>query len=803
MLDDSKSREQLLRELREAHRRIAELEQAEQDLAMIFQMSLDLVCIADINTATFLKINPAFQDVLGYSEADLLGRPFLEFIHPDDVAKTIEVIERELKAGRRVVHFENRYRAADGVYHHLEWTSHPKAEQGITFAVARDITDRIQAEKALRESEVRFKGLVEQSPFSIQIMDETGKTIQVNQEWERLWGATLDDLEKYNMLEDPQLAEVGILPFIKQAFAGESVVLPAVEYSAEKILGKGCTRWVQARAFPVRDEAGKIREVTLVHEDITDRKRVEEALRESEKRFRLLVQNSNDVIQILDRYGIPIYTSDQITRLLGYSPEELNGVSAFDGIHPDDLPMIRDTFAKGLQVPGAVRKAEYRYRHKNGNWVHLETIGSNLLHDPAVQGIVLNIRDISERAKADQEQRKLQDQLQQAMKMEAVGRLAGGVAHDFNNLLTGISGNVQLALLDLKPNDPLAETLAEIGKAAESAGALTRQLLAFSRKQLIEPRVLDLNELISSMHKMLGRLIGEDIELRIILGEGLDAVKIDPGQFEQILVNLAINARDAMPDGGNLLIETAGVELDEEYCRAHSYPRAGKCVMLAVSDTGFGMSEETKAHLFEPFFTTKEKGKGTGLGLATIYGAVKQAGGNIEVYSEEGRGTTFKIYLPRIEEKAEKLERDGLPREIPGGDETVFLVEDEELVRKLAIKVLKRLGYKTLHADSGGDALVIAEQYPAPIHLLLTDVVMPGINGRQLAERFAKIHPETRVLFSSGYTEDIIAHHGMIDKGLHFIGKPYAPRALAKAIRKVLDETASPEADNGNKAGEP
>lgn len=768
---------------------------------------------------------------------------------------------------------------------------------------------RSRAESALRESEARFKGMVEQSPFSIQIIDTAGKTLQVNREFEKLWGVGLDDFRNFNMFEDRQIEETGIRSYLLRALAGEAVILPPLHFSSVKSLGKGRHPWVRARIFPIRDETGKITEITLMHEDITEhkqtqetllwtqfamararenilwvdhegqiiyanesscaslgytqeellslkvfeidpdfpvenweqhkqqmrekgslsfeschrakdgrifpvevttnyfevngqfcacafdhdiseRKRVEAALRENEKRFRLLVQNSNDIIMILDHNGTPSYVSDQCTRILGYRPAELIGVADASYVHPEDQPGITEMMGKSLLEPGKVLKAEYRFRHQNGEWVHCEAMGCNLLNDPSVQGIVLNVRDITERTKAEQERLKLQEQLQQAMKMEAVGRLAGGVAHDFNNLLTGISGNVQLALMDLKPNDPLAETLAEISKAAESAAMLTRQLLAFSRKQLIEPKVLDLNDLIGSMHKMLKRLIGEDLELQTLPGKNLGAVKIDPGQFEQILVNLAVNSRDAMPNGGKLTIETANVELDEEYLRIHSTAQAGRYVMLAISDTGVGMSEHIKAHLFEPFFTTKEKGKGTGLGLATIYGVVKQAGGNIEVYSEVGKGTTFKIYLPRVEEKAEKLEKDRRALQIPGGTETILLVEDEEIVRNLALKILKRLGYKTLPADSGGDALVLAEQHAAPIHLLLTDVVMPGMNGRQLAERLAKIHPETKVLYSSGYTENAIAHHGVIDKGLNFIGKPYAPRALAEAIRKALSAPA-------------
>ncbi|RJO66231.1 MAG: response regulator [Myxococcales bacterium] len=390
------------------------------------------------------------------------------------------------------------------------------------------------------------------------------------------------------------------------------------------------------------------------------------------------------------------------------------------------------------------------------------------------------------RKAAEEEKNLLQEQLQQAMKMEAVGRLAGGMAHDFNNLLTSIIGNVELALMDLPPDHPLARDLGQINEAAHSAADLVRRLLAFSRKQVIEPKVTDLNKLIRSLHKMLKRLIGEDVELRTVEGQALGMVRVDPGQFEQVIVNLAVNARDAMPKGGNLVIETATVELDEAYCHRHSGVHPGEYVMLAVSDTGHGMSEEVKKHLFEPFFTTKSRERGTGLGLASIFGTVKQACGNIEVYSEENRGTTFKIYLPRAEEEREKPCSSPLPEEMPRGGETILLVEDERMVRELTTKILKQLGYDVLCAADGDEAIRTAEAHRGPIELLMTDVVMPGMNGRQLAGRLAKIRPEMKVLYASGYTENVIAHHGVVEETVNFLGKPYSIPALSKKIREVL-----------------
>jgi CheY-like chemotaxis protein len=374
------------------------------------------------------------------------------------------------------------------------------------------------------------------------------------------------------------------------------------------------------------------------------------------------------------------------------------------------------------------------------------------------------------------------------MKMEAVGRLAGGVAHDFNNLLTVIMGYSELLLQKIGEESPMHGQVEEIKRAGERAASLTQQLLAFSRKQIIEPKVVHLDHLVAEMHKMLTRLIGEDIVLQATTGKSLGSVKIDPGQFQQILINLLVNARDAMPGGGKIVIETANVDLDEGYCAVHPYVKPGQFVMLAVSDTGHGMSEEVQAHIFEPFFTTKEKGCGTGLGLATTYGAVHQAGGSIEVYSEVGIGTTFKIYLPRVEEQVTKPVNDDLPTDLPGGTETVLIVEDEGILRNLCVQILEQLGYRVLQARNGAEAIAKAQGYGDRMDLLLTDVVMPGMNGSELATQLVLHNPEMKVLFTSGYTEDVISHHGVLAEGVSFIGKPYGSAALARKIREVLDE---------------
>jgi len=512
-----------------------------------------------------------------------------------------------------------------------------------------------------------------------------------------------------------------------------------------------------------------------------ERERMKRQLREREEYFRSLIEQAMDIIAVLDADGAVRYASPSVLPLLGYGAEELVGQHILDLVHPDDVGPALRVFAEGVATGQGGRLLGLQVRHRDGSYRSLEAIGRYLLDDPVVRGVVINARDVTER-------RSLERQLLQAQKMEAVGRLAGGIAHDFNNVLTAIFGYADLLTEEFPAGSPARQDLEEIRKAATRASALTRQLLAFSRQQVLAPVVLSVNDLVDDVGKMLRRLVGEDVELRLILARDAGNVRADSGQLQQVIMNLVVNARDAMPTGGKLVIETADAELTEQYAEMHQAVIPGRYVMLAVSDTGVGMDAQTKARIFEPFFTTKEKGKGTGLGLSTVYGIVKQSGGYVWVYSEPGHGTTFKLYLPRVDAPAEPQ---APPRETATltGTETILLAEDDEILRPLTKGLLTKLGYTVLDAKSAEQALAVAGARQGPIHLLVADVVMPGASGRELARRLAQSRPETRVLYVSGYTDDAIVHHGMLDPGLKFLQKPFTPAALARKVREVLDAT--------------
>ena len=525
--------------------------------------------------------------------------------------------------------------------------------------------------------------------------------------------------------------------------------------------------------------------IVISLKDITEQKRAEEALHKSEEKFRDLFENANDIIWTSDVKGRYLTVNHLFEKLLGYTKKELINKQSLYLIAQEDKKKSIENYQKA--VSGEPVEYEAAVLTKNNKkrtfWLKLRPIKDN--------GKIIGIhgigRDITERKQTQEALLESEAQLRQSQKMEAVGRLAGGMAHDFNNLLTAITGYSELLLNKLGELDPLSKYPKEIMKAAERASELTGQLLTFSRKKVLKLKVLDLNAIVTDMEKMLRRLIGEDIELVTTLSPTLGQIKADAGRVSQIIVNLVVNSRDAMPKGGKISIETANVDLDEDYARHHAEVQAGPYVMLSVSDTGCGMDEETQSRIFEPFFTTKEVGKGTGLGLSTIYGIVKQFGGSIWVYSEPGKGTTFKIYLPRIEESIESHKPGKASVELPQASETILLVDDEQMVRDLVCEVLETSGYTVLTAGLGSEAISICKKYKEPIHLIITDVVMPKMSGKELVKLLKPLQPDMKVLFMSGYTGKDVIDRGILEPGTAFIQKPMTPEILERKVREVLN----------------
>jgi two-component system, cell cycle sensor histidine kinase and response regulator CckA len=507
------------------------------------------------------------------------------------------------------------------------------------------------------------------------------------------------------------------------------------------------------------------------------RQEAERALRESEERYRRIIETTNEGVWLVDRAMRTTFVSRRMSALLGYSSAELLGQPLLDFVHEASRSSVTEYLA--IRERSSAYQVEARLVRADGKdlWVLLDS--APILEDRSDAGRLVMAMDISQR-------KRLEEQLRQALKMEAVGNLAGGIAHDFNNLLSVILGYAEMVMTELKPGDPIRADLEEIHRASERARDLTKQLLAFSRRQVLEPRTLDLNQVLRGMEQMLRRLLREDIELAFLTAPQLGRVCADSGQVEQIVMNLLVNARDAIRGAGKIAIETGNVELTAEYAAEHHGVTPGPYVMLAVGDTGAGMDAATQEHIFEPFFTTKGADGGTGLGLSTVFGIVKQSGGHIWVYSEPGRGTTFRIYFPRTEAALDAVVPVELPQTLHG-TETVLVVEDQEQVRTLIRVILRRHGYNVLEAPNGGEALLICESFPATIHLLLTDVVMPRMSGRELASRLAPLRPEMGVMYVSGYTENTIVHHGVLDAGVAFVQKPITPEVLARKVRQFLD----------------
>jgi len=764
-------------QLIERRRAYESLQESETKYRELVENINDVIFAVD-ESGLLSYVSPAIESVAGYRPSEVLGRSFTEFIFAEDLPTVLNNFRDVL--AQKIEPLEYRIQTKAGKTVWVRTSSRPNIVDGHIAGLRgmmTDITDRKRAEEALKASEEELRTLLGAMTDVILVLGADGRYLKIAPtDPSYLYKPRADLVGKTLHEVFPKEKADFFLAHIRQALTEER--MHRVEYKLRIDKTDFC---FEGCVSPLSRDS-----VVWIGRDITERNRSEEKLRESERLYHTTFNNAPVGIAHTDLNGRWLHVNQRLCDILGYSREELLECNFQDVTYPEDV--AADDLARQQFLAGEIQRysREKRYVRRDGLVVWVEVIVT-LQRSPAGEPkfFITVVQDVTER-------KRLEQQFLQSQKMEAVGQLAGGIAHDFNNLLTAINGYSELTLARLAPDDRLRHNLEEIRKAGNRAASLTRQLLAFSRKQMLQPKVLDLNLVVSDLEKMLRRLIGENIELRTVLDRDLGSVKADPGQVEQVVMNLVVNARDAMPHGGKVTIETANVYLDEEYVKHHVAVRSGAYVMLAINDNGCGMTAETKARIFEPFFTTKELGKGTGLGLSTVYGIVKQSGGSIWAYSEVGKGTTFRMYLPRVSEDAQEYKRRTELERASRGTETILLVEDDETVRKLTHEVLMNYGYEVLDAAHGDAALLVCERYPKTIHLLLTDVVMPRMSGHEVANRLAPLRPEMKVLFMSGYTDDAIVHHRVLDADTPFIQKPFAPDALAQKIRDVLDGHGRP-----------
>lgn len=647
-------------------KQIEELRRSRDEYREVFLLSPNLLCTADLNNACFTKINPAFVEKLGYTEKELLSRPFLDFVHPDDIEATLKILEKELKEGKRIINFSNRYKCSDGTDLWLDWVSHPFPERGVTFAAAHDITNQKLLEQELRDNQAFIRSVMDNLPIGIAV----------------------------NLVE----------PAVEFYYMNDN--FPKLYRTTREALKDSNTFW------------------EAVYEDPDFREKMKKRVLDD-------CATGNPDQMIWD--GIPITRKGEETRYIS---------------------------ARNTPVPE--------------------------------RGIMISsVWDVTDIKRSEIDRQKLQEQLALSQRMESIGLLAGGVAHDFNNMLGVIMGHTDLILDIIAPDDRISKSILEIQDAARRSANLTQQLLTFARKQTVSPRVLDINQVISGMLDMLRRLIGENIKLNFKPSEDSWKIKMDPGQIDQVLANLCVNARDAIKEVGLVSIETNNVSFRIDDPFLENQLDSGDYVLITVTDSGSGMNKEVMEHLFDPFYTTKVPGKGTGLGLSTVYGIIKQNNGNINVDSEPGRGSIFRIYLPRyqgedyIRESAVEKPRKNKKNNI---NTTILLVEDEIPILNACTEMLQRLNYHVLYTSSPLKAISIAKEYHGTIDLLITDVIMPEMNGKDLSGKIAELHPRIKHLFMSGYTADIIAHHGVLEDGVNFLQKPFSLSRFSSKLEEIMGQ---------------
>ncbi len=768
-------------------RDITERKQAYAELAKQKEMFELVINSAPINifwkdtNSVYTGCNAKFVRSAGKNGVgDIIGKTDQDLVWGGEAQKYLDDDSEVLTTGTPKLKYEETYTLPDGSEVWWQTNKLPLRDRSGAviglLAISEDITERKQAEQALRRERDRLNYVLEASRIGTWAWDIEANSAEFNEMWATLLGYTMEEIgpssyELWKSLGHPD--DVPKIEALLQRCANGEMP----DYSSEFRMRHKDGHWVwildRGRVM-THDAEGRPLEIFGTHTDISPLMRAQEELRESEAKFRSYIEQAPYGVFIADATGNYVDVNPAASRIAGYARDELLTMGIRDLIAPDDQEDGAAHFAQVVEQGAA--EGVIPFVRKDGTW-RLWNVTAVRLSE---ERILCFVQDVTE-------QQQMEEQIRKSQKLDAVGQLAGGVAHDFNNLLMGIMNYVELCRDEIGQEHPIRKWLDEITHESERSAAIVRQLLAFSRKQTIAPRVLDLNHTVGNMLKMLRRLIGEDIDLLWQPGANLRPIKMDPGQVDQILANLSVNARDAIGGVGKITIETANVTLDADYCAFHTEVTPGDFVMLAFSDSGSGMNAETQANVFEPFFTTKVNGEGTGLGLATVYGIVKQNGGSINLYSEPGNGTTFRIYLPCTADTAEGASTQDRPHEVSGGKETILLVEDEKSIRITTSLFLKDLGYNVLVAETPAEALQIVEKHNGEIDALITDVVMPGMNGRQLAERLEVTCTGLKVLYVSGYTVNVIVHRGVLEEGVEFLSKPITRDVLAHKLRHMLD----------------
>jgi two-component system cell cycle sensor histidine kinase/response regulator CckA len=742
----------------------------------IFCAAANPMAITSLKEGRVVGINEAYCQITGYKREELIGHTTLELGIWADPQQREKVINT-LKKDGRVLNVEVGVRRKDKGIHAALFSVDKINLNGELYllSIATDITKLKNAERELKESEQKYRMLVEKSLQGLAVMQDES-FVFCNSRFAEITGYSVEELlslSSAQMIEMIHPDDRKLINDRRRDRLNGKPVLPQYEYRGIK--KDGTEIWLEIYSSVIEYDGKPA--IQSAFRDITERKKALEGLQKALDWQKAIFEGSRDGFIISDKNSNFIDANERACKLLGYSKEELLKMGARDlnkSVDPSVLETIRKRILKGEEYVGETQVYTKDGRKVDVEFGHRRVIIAGKIYIHSI------IRDITK-------QKRLEAQLVQSQKMEAIGVLAGGVSHDFNNILTIIKGYAELMLEDVDPNDAKRQDLEQIGIATQRAESLISQLLAFSRKQIIQPTILNLNDVLNETNKMLRRLIGEDIEVACITKSDLGLVNADHGQLQQIIMNLAVNARDAMRKGGRLTIETANADFDEEYVSAYPSAKPGRYIMLAISDNGIGMDAATQARIFDPFFTTKAKGEGTGLGLSTVYGIVKQNNGFIGVYSEPGKGTSFKIYLPRVEGTVSPPETVSDLDVGFRGSKTVLIVEDEAPVRALACRILRDHGYKILEAANGLEAQGIAKEYEGDIHLVLSDVIMPAMGGEDLISWIKTIRPDVKALYVSGYTNNSIIHHGILDPNVAFLQKPYSVNSLARKVREVID----------------